>query len=316
MKYRKTIVISIGLLALLGGAYLWRSGGEAESSYREARVERGDIEVAVLAAGVVQPRNRLGIKPPIAGRVEEVLVPEGKFVRKGDVLAWMSSNERAALLDAARAKGAEELKRWEELYRATPILAPLDGTLILRNAEPGQSFTLQDDAIFVMSDRLVVRAHVDETDIASIRLRQRASITVDAYPEHALAGTVEQIAFDAKTVNNVTTYEVDVLPEKTPAFMRSGMTVNVSFVVQTQPDVLWLPAEALRTREGRTQVLVPAAQTDATPIEVDIETGLSDGRRVEITAGLEEGSVVLVPRLAKPASASGRSNPLNPYRRR
>lgn len=316
IRYRKTIIVFIATLTMLGGAYLWRAASDAEPSYREAVVARGDIQVTVLAAGVVQPRNRLGVKPPIAGRVEEVLVPEGKFVRKGEVLAWMSSNERAALLDAARAKGPEELKRWEELYRATPILAPLDGTLILRNAEPGQTFTLQDDAIFVMSDRLVVRAHVDETDIAAIRLRQRATVTVDAYPEHVLPGQVEQIAFDAKTVNNVTTYEVDVLPEKTPTFMRSGMTVNVSFVVQAKVDVLWLPAEALRTRDGRTQVLVPAAQSDAAPAETYIETGLSDGRRVEVVTGLAEGSVVLVPRLAKPAAAGGRSNPLNPYRRR
>ena len=52
---------------------------------------------------------------------------------KGQILAWMSSTERAALMDAARSKGPEEVSRWEELYRPTPILAPIRGTVISRN---------------------------------------------------------------------------------------------------------------------------------------------------------------------------------------
>jgi macrolide-specific efflux system membrane fusion protein len=51
------------------------------------------------------PQNRLEIKPPIAGRAEEVLVNEGELVKAGQIIAWMSSTDRAALLDAARAQG-------------------------------------------------------------------------------------------------------------------------------------------------------------------------------------------------------------------
>ena len=216
---------AIAGLLLAGGIaaalWLWNSDGKPVPEYRPVQATRGDIEMTVLSTGIVQPRNRLEIKAPIPGRVEQVLVEEGQYVKRGTVLAWMSSTERAALLDAARAKGAEEVQRWEELYRATPILAPIEGTLILRNVEPGQSFT-STDAVFVMSDRLIVVAQVDETDIGLIRLKQPARIELDAYPGRHFDGRVEQIAYDAKTVSNVTTYAVDVLPGRRPRCRRRG----------------------------------------------------------------------------------------------
>lgn len=315
LKYKKTIAAVLLLLAAGGALLIWRASSNTAPTYREARVTRGDIEVVVLATGVVQPRNRLEIKPPISGRMDNVLVQEGQTAARGQILAWMSSTERAALMDAARAKGPEELKRWEELYRPTPIVAPLAGSVILRNAEPGQTVTVQD-AIFVMSDRLAVRASVDETDIGRVKLRQRARIVLDAYPNDALTGVVEQIAFDAKTVSNVTTYQVDVLPDKTPAFMRSGMTVNTSFILDARRDVLLVATDAVRTRERETYVLVPAPTKGEAPVERVIETGITDGKRTEVLRGLEDGAIVLAPAMIKPSMSSGFSNPLAPGRKR
>lgn len=309
--------VIVGLVLAAGtvtAVYFWKSNGERAPQYREVRVTRGDIEMTVLSSGIVQPRNRLEIKPPIPGRVEQVLVEEGQYVKRGTVLAWMSSSERAALLDAARAKGPEEVQRWEELYRATPILAPIEGTLILRNVEPGQSFT-SVDAVFVMSDRLIVVAQVDETDIGLIKLKQPARIELDAYPGQHFDGQVDQIAYDAKTVSNVTTYAVDVLPRKVPPFMRSGMTANVVFRLATRNGVVLVPSDAIRTSDGRAVVLVPGAK-GAAPQEREVQTGLSDGKRVEIIAGVNEGDTLLAARFAVPKRDNSTSNPLNPMRRR
>lgn len=304
----------IGLVALVGlaAAFYWRGSEETGPVLREVAVQRGDLAVTILTTGVVQPRNRLEIKPPIAGRVEEVLVREGQTVSKGQILAWMSSTERAALLDAARAKGPDEVRRWEQLYRATPILAPIRGTVILRNVEPGQTFTSQD-AIFVMSDRLTVKAQVDETDIAQIRLKQRAIVELDAYPGQPVPGVVEQIAYDAQTVSNVTTYEVDVLPERIPPFMRSGMTANVRFEIARVEEALLLPTNAVRRQDEGTTVLLPNGKRP--PVERAIETGLSDGKRVEVVAGLAEGDTVLAPDL-RPNARAGGGSPLAPFGRR
>jgi macrolide-specific efflux system membrane fusion protein len=267
--------------------------------------------VTVLATGTVQPENRLEIKPPVAGRVEKILVKEGQVVRKGQILAWMSSTERAAMLDAARAQGPEEIRKWEENYRPTPIFAPINGTIILKNVESGQTFT-NADSVFVMSDRLTVKAQVDETDIAQIRLKQSARIVLDAYPKETIGAVVDQIAFDAKTVNNVTTYVVDVLPERTPEFMRSGMTANVTFLITSRDEVLTVPNEVLKTQENTYSVLVKA-NGEKGFVERPVEVGITDGKKTEILKGLSDGETILVAELKAPRSKSeGNRNPFGP----
>lgn len=292
-----------------------RRASEAKASYVPTAITRGDIAVEILSTGIVSPENRLEIKPPIAGRVEEVLVDEGQPVKKGQVLARMSSTERAALLDAATARSAGDFERWQSFYRAAPILAPIDGTIIARNVEPGQSFTTAD-AVFVMSDRLTVKAQVDETDIANIALRQRADVTLDAYPDQHIPSHVDQIAYDATTVNNVTTYIVDVLPETTPEFMRSGMTANVSFAISSKEGILVLPVSAVKTRDGRSVVLIPPSNPMSAPVEKEVEAGLSNGKFIEIVAGLAEGDIVFVPQSKKGSGQNGATSPFTPFRPR
>lgn len=292
-RYQWVLATAIVIALGVGAYFYWFADSATQPQYREVSVTRGDLALTILSTGVVQPRNRLEIKPPIAGRAEQVLVREGENVKRGQILAWMSSTERAALIDAARARGPEELRRWEELYRATPVLAPINGTVILRSVEPGQTFT-GNDAVFVMSDRLTVKAQVDETDIAQVKLGQRATVVIDAYPDQPFEATVAQIAYDAKTVQNVTIYEIDVLPREIPPFLRSGMTASVTFHVSSRPGVLLVPGAAVRQRDGRAYVLVPADKPGAPPREQEIRTGAQSGGRVEVISGLEEGQGVLV----------------------
>jgi membrane fusion protein, macrolide-specific efflux system len=308
---RKTIILLAGLALVAAsgtGLWHWMRADTASPSYREVSVTRGRLEVTVQSTGTVQPLNRLEIKPPLAGRAEEVLVQEGQVVKKGQVLLWMSSNERAALIDAARARGPEEVRRWEEFYRATPVIAPIDGTVILRNIEPGQSFTASD-AVLVIADRLQVEAQVDETDIGQIHPRLPTRIVLDAYPGESVAGKVSAVAYEAKAVNNVTTYKVDVVPVRIPAVMRSGMTATVTFLIAVRDNALLIPSHALRDEKGRKVVLVPDA--DGAPRTQMVETGLSDGRQTEIVSGLNEGDKVLIVQ-AKRDSKSSSASPLSP----
>ncbi|MBY0315840.1 MAG: efflux RND transporter periplasmic adaptor subunit [Bdellovibrionales bacterium] len=299
------------LVAVIGatGYFFYKKRG-ATVSYRPVDVEQGTIEVKILTSGTVQPKNRLEIKPPIAGRVEDVLVVEGQAVRKGQILAWMSSTERAAMLDAARAQGAAEVRRWEDMYRPTPVISPIHGTVILRSVEPGQTFT-NADAIMVLSDKLTVKAQVDETDMAQVKLKQRAVIVLDAYAKEKIEGHVDQIAFEAKTTNNVTTYQVDVVPDQTPDFMRSGMTANVTFLLEVKENIPTLPVDVIDTSAKTPKVLVPG--TDGQPLEKDIETGISDGKKIEIVSGLNTGDRVLAI-VQESSEKSKNSNPFSPQR--
>lgn len=305
---KKIIIVVSLILAFVASFFIWSKKSEKKESFNEYKIQRENIVISILATGTVQPKNRLEIKAPVAGRIDSILISEGSRVKKGQILAWMSSTERAAMLDAARAKGEEEFRKWSELYLPTPVLAPITGTIILKNVEPGQTFT-NADAIFTMSDHLTVKAQVDETDIAQIKLKSKASIVLDAYPNSPIEATVDQLAFDATTTNNVTTYAIDVRPSSTPDFMRSGMTANVTFIVESKDNVLAIPAEALKVIEGKNYVLTSSPNG---PTKSFIDVGITDGRKIEVTKGLQDGDIILLQNYSLGEDKLNSTNPFGP----
>jgi len=181
--------------------------------------------------------------------LEELLVDEGDKVEKGQILGWISSTERATLLDAALATSKDELAYWEDLYKPSPLISPLKGTIIARNFEPGQSIGV-NDAVVVIADDLIIVANLDETDIGQVKAEQVVEAQLEAYPDRKFECVVEKIAYDARTVSNVTMYEVDVRPARVPPFARSGMTANLEFVIEEKENALTLPASAIQQKSN------------------------------------------------------------------
>ncbi len=311
-KQMKYIISGVVLILLVGGVYFFFQTKSETTEYKRFKVARGDLIQRVESTGTVSPQNRLEIKPPVAGRIDQILVKEGDVVQKGKVLAWISSNERAALMDAVRTQGKDEIKKWENLYKPTPVVAPISGTIILRNVETGQSFT-NTDPIFVMADRLTVKAQIDETDIAFIKINQKADIVLDAYPDTPIEGKVVHLAYDATLTNNVTTYQVDVLPLNPPEFLRSGMTSNVNVEVEKKENVLKIPSIAVQSTEEGQMVLTGKEKS---PNMIPIQTGLDDGKYVEVTGGILEGEEVLVKQSASLKKKTSGGSPFMPTRPR
>ncbi|MFA5687643.1 MAG: efflux RND transporter periplasmic adaptor subunit [Kiritimatiellales bacterium] len=311
----KKFILFLILLGFAGGGTWYyfqqkkaKEAKAAQNKFTPAAVTLRTLNRTVESTGTVSPENRLQIKPPIAGRLEKLLVDEGEDVVQGQLIAWVSSTERASLLDIARATSEEELKYWEEIYKATPLLSPLSGTVIVRNLEPGQTVTASD-AVIVIADRLIVVGQVDETDIGSIVPGQTVNIQLDAYPDSAFQGKVDSIAYDSKMVSNVTMYEVDVRPENIPDFARSGMTATLTFIIERREKVPVVPTSAIQFRDRRNVVLIPAAD-GAEPGAVPVRTGISENSFTEILEGLEPGDAILVPQLSLRREAAG--NPFMP----
>jgi len=310
----KPILIGLGAALLIVIGWRMTHPSSKEPAMKPFAVERRNLKVTRVATGEVKPRNRVEIKPPIAGRIEEVLVKEGDPVTQGQVLVWMSSSDRAAMLDAARSKGPEEVARWAQIYQPAPLISPLNGTLIVRAVEPGQTVTT-NDAVVVVSDQLIIKVQVDETDVGYIKADQRAEITLDAYPREVIPGQVEHVAYEAQTVNNVTIYQVDVRPDQVPDFMRSGMTANVNIIVSEAPNALTVPVDAIHREQGTRTVLLAPKNAFSQPKPQPVETGASDGKWVEVTSGLSEGDRVMIAPLRLPSGNRGGTNPLSPFRR-
>jgi len=273
----------------------------------------GDIVVQIISAGEIQPQNRLEIIPPINGRLEEVLVVEGEKVRKGQILAYMSASERAALIDAAQSQGAAAVAYWEKAYKKTPLISPINGTIIVRNIEPGQSVNTQTP-VLVVADRLVIKAKVDETDIGQIKKGQQAYVILDAYPQSEIQSQVDHIAYESTILNNVTVYEVDVAPQKLPAVAKSGMSVEAKFVVAEHKNILKLPTHAIAYTAGKAFVWVIDKETKKQKKQL-IELGISDDAYTEILSGLREGQSVVVIKKSFKKSKNAQS-PFMPAKRK
>jgi macrolide-specific efflux system membrane fusion protein len=318
MRKRNKMIIAVAacLLAAAGVNFslkLSRKSSNGEK-FKEVSPVRGRIEAVISTTGMVLPKNRLEIKPPVNGRVEEIMVHEGQKVKAGDTLARMSSTERAALMDAARGKGEGALAYWQQAYKPIPLVSPIDGEVIVAKTQPGQTITTAD-AVVVLSDHLIARAQVDETDIGKVREGQEALISLDAYAEQKIKGVVEHIYHESKTVNNVTIYEVDVIPEEVQQFFRSGMNANIDLKYESADNALLLPQEAVSHDKEGSWVLLEKGRPE--PVRTRVQTGLSDAKNVEITSGLGDGDTVVVKekKYSLPKN-QGASNPFSPFRPR
>lgn len=308
-KNRKTLVAGLAALVLIVWAARGCRSGGSSAEIEEIRPEIGDIRETISTTGTVEPQNRLQIKPPIGGRIEEILVKEGDMVRAGQTLAWMSSTERAALLDAALTRGPEQVAYWKDVYKATPLIAPIAAEVIVRAFEPGQTVTASD-AVLVLSDRLIVSAQVDETDIGGVKVGQNAVVSLDAYPEVKVKSRVSHISYESTVLNNVTIYQVDILPDTIPAVFRSGMSAVVEIVTQHKDNVLRLPVAAVtRSRKRSTVTILEGGRQTSRKVV----TGASDEKYIEIVSGLGENDTVVIKKETKAAKKSTSTQGTNPF---
>ncbi|HSR08667.1 MAG TPA: efflux RND transporter periplasmic adaptor subunit [Bryobacteraceae bacterium] len=206
----------------------------------------------------------------------------------------------------------------------TQILAPVDGTVVSRNMDVGQTVaaSFQAPTIFLIAQDLTkmqVDTNVDESDVAPIRVGQQANFTVDAYPGVTFLGVVSQIRQAPINVQNVITYDVVVEVSNADLKLFPGMTANVKIVTGRVQRALRLPAAAMRFRPAASSTS-KAGQTAGVRGEnqqsvyvldkgqltrVRVRLGISDGNYTEILGGLNEGQLVVIGTASKtnPAAA-------------
>ncbi len=211
----------------------------------------------------------------------------------------------------------------------TEIRAPVDGIVIKRSVEPGQTVaaSLQAPELFVIARNLTdmqVETAVDEADVGRLQVGQEAQFTVDAFPGRRFKGTVTQVRKAAQVVSNVVTYIVIVSAANPDLILLPGMTANVRIVTAQKDKVLKVANAALRFRPpgsesppaasqpgggmgmgmgaglgkgksalGTGKLWVPGA--DGKPAAIEVKTGINDGNQTELIEGdVKEGLRVIV----------------------
>lgn len=205
----------------------------------------------------------------------------------------------------------------------TAIRAPVSGIVIKRSVDKGQTVaaSLQAPELFIIAENLTdmrVDTSIDESEIGKIKMGQRASFTVDAFPGKVFDGKVQQVRKAAQTVSNVVTYLVEVSAANPELQLLPGMTANVRIVTDVREGVLKVPNAALRFRPPQNDKEKSERKAHAAGgrqhggrgapgsarvyqlqagklVPLPVQLGASDGLMTEVTApSLVEGSEVVI----------------------
>ncbi len=221
------------------------------------RVKRGQVlaqlDPTFLKAQVAQAdadldRARVAVKQADRDYARQKPLREQGLASQAEVDALEST------LDAAKAseKSAEAaLERAQTNMRYATITSPIDGIVVSRNVDVGQTVaaSLSAPTLYTIANDLTqmqLEASVDEADIGMIVTGQKVSFTVDAYPDRMFQGVVHQIRLAPQTIQNVVSYTVIVLVENPEQKLLPGMTANATFLVDQATDVLKVSVAALK----------------------------------------------------------------------
>jgi len=245
-----------------------------------------------------------------------------------------------AQLESAQAQVNQDtatLKQAQLNLDHTEIRAPVDGTVVSRNMDVGQTVaaSFQAPTIFLIAQDLTkmqVDTNVDEADVGPVRVGQQANFRVDAYPGLVFPGAVSQIRQAPINVQNVITYDVVVQVANPDLKLFPGMTANVRIVTGRSAQALRIPVAALRFRptsdaksaaksgaksgssSGQSRRASGTEQSvyilDQGQLKrVHVQLGLSDGNFMEVLNGLSDGQRVVTGSAVKTASSSSQSSP-------
>jgi HlyD family secretion protein len=205
----------------------------------------------------------------------------------------------------------------------TYIRAPVDGTVVLRNVDVGQTVvaSLQAPLIFTIAQDLShmqVDASVDEADVGAVKVGQLVTFTVDAYPGRVFEGSVQQVRIAPQVVQNVVTYDVVVSAPNTDLALLPGLTANTRVVTDHRDTAVLVPNAALRywpsgfggTAPGANTSEVWTVGSDGHPLAVSLRLGISDGNVTEVLEGkLPPGATVIVGDSPSGAPAARQTSP-------
>lgn len=356
-----SLLLGIAVVAILGGGAWWwtaRKGEAADSAYRTATIERGDIRVAISATGTLSAISTVTVGSQISGQVTDVLVDYNSEVKKGEVLARIDpstyeaqieqgnaqiANAQASLKQAQATLANAELDYTRkadlgrqklvaqsdvDLARAardqaraqvnaaqaqirqqtastqttrvnldrTVIRSPVDGVVLTRTIEPGQTVaaSLQAPELFTIAEdlsKMKIELAVDEADIGQVKVGQAVSFTVDAFADRQFRGQVQQVRLSATTTSNVVTYPVVVSVDNSDGTLLPGLTVNAEIEVSKRDDILKVSNAALRYKPtGEAATAATAAAAAQAP-----QGGQNRGGGIGDDLAREAGSLQLKP---------------------
>ncbi len=233
---------------------------------------------------------------------------EKGYVSKSEVdqleATYKADLANIAAQKAQIAQAEASYKTAESNLRYTKIISPVDGVIISKDVEVGETVasSFQTPELFLVAQDLTkmqIETNVSEADIGNVTVGQEADYTIDGYPNEVFKGKVNQVRLSSTTTSNVVTYTVVIAVNNEDLKLKPGMTANVSIVVDKKENILCAINPALKfTPVGKdvkydTQGIWVLKNNK--PERISIETGIQDEAKTEIiTDKLKENDMVIV----------------------
>ena len=320
---------------------------QAKVDQDKANLAKSQADVVRVKAMAVQAEKELGR----SRQLQKKDLISGSDLDAA-IATYDSSAAQVKVAEAAVAQAQAVLESSLVNLRYTTILSPIDGVVISRNVDKGQTVaaSLQAPTIYVIADdmkKVQIQASVAEADIGRIAENMNVSFSVDAHRTDRFRGKVFQIRLSPTTVQNVVTYTVMIDAENPGNKLLPGMTANVTFDIAQYRDILKIPNAALRFTPPMDAAVAakpadapqdkpaPAADPSAPkpprgerkkeaqnrvwiaspagPVAVTVTADATDGSWTRLAKGdLSEGQEVIVGVIVEGSDPSGGSNPFAP----
>jgi HlyD family secretion protein len=242
----------------------------------DAQIAQGSAQIASARASFAQAQATLRNAQLDYDRKADLGTRQ--LVSRADVdLARAALDQARGAVNGAQAQITQQTAATRTTrinLERTVIRSPVDGVVLTRTIEPGQTVaaSLQAPELFKIAEDLAkmkIELAVDEADIGQVKAGQVVSFTVDAFADRQFKGTVEQVRLSATTTNNVVTYPVVVTVDNSDGTLLPGLTVNAEIEVSKRDDVLKVANAALRYK--------PAGEEDETQAEATAQRGGGSG---------------------------------------
>ena len=310
---------------------------ELDTSKLQADVENARAQLASARANLLKAETDVASAKTSFDRITTLVDRNVTSQQELDAARFAHDAAKAAqAVGEASVQSAEASLRLAELNLGkSKILSPIDGVILTRDVEPGQTVasSLNAPVLFTIAGdlrRMELQVAVDEADVGQVREGQGATFTVDAYPDQTFPARIQTIRFASETVSNVVTYKAILTVDNDDLLLRPGMTATADIVVQSVSDALLVPNAALRysppaasERRGNllTRLFRPPRMRrggdganaeggasarsvwvlrNGTSQRVSLQTGPSDGQSTVVRSGeIEEGDLVITDATAR-----------------
>jgi RND family efflux transporter MFP subunit len=325
------VVGGLAVLLIIVWQVSARSGNQEQLNF--VSPTREDLVKTLEVSGVVDAKEKATLRFLAGGKIVYLGAKEGDPVKKWQTIAQIDAASAAKAKEKELNDYLKERLDWEQqlddvedrpidqeerrtvdknqldlentvldveiasiTVANTIMSSPIQGILVSSPTNVANVQLAATDTFLVVNpETLIVRALVDEADIAEIKIGQSASIELDAYPDQPINSTVRYIAYQSTTSSSGTVFEVELPINEAGDLQkyRLGMNGDINIKLEEKQAVFTVPLVATRERDGKTYVDVRVSGNEIE--EREIKIGLETEDKVEVLSGLAESDEIVMP---------------------